>query len=77
MGQVAAYHRAWRAYFVPLVLRKARVSAFDESPTFRFEEEQTGAVAGRVGIALVGLLVPAVLIGAAGLRRMRRFPLVG
>jgi hypothetical protein len=30
-------------------------------------------VAGRVGVALAGLLVPAALIGIIGMRRLRRF----
>ena len=76
MAQVADFHRAWRAYFVPLVFQKVSFTAFDDVPRFRFEEERTTDVSGRVGIALIGLLVPAGLIGWVGLRRMRRYPVV-
>jgi ABC-2 type transport system permease protein len=77
MAQVADYHRAWRAYFVPLVFQKVSFKAFDDIPRFRYEEEHTRAVARRVGIALIGLALPAALIGWFGLRRMRVFPVVG
>ena len=77
MAQVDEFHRRWRGYFVPLVFRKVRFSAFDEIPRFQFEEETSGTVGGRVAISLVGLLVPALAIGWLGLRRMQRFPIVG
>ena len=77
MGQVDAFHRGWRAYFTSLIFQKAQFTAVDEAPRFTFREEATGAVAGRVALALAGLAAPAAIIAWAGFRRMRRYPIVG
>jgi ABC-2 type transport system permease protein len=73
LAQVDVYHQRWRDYFVPKIFAKAQLANFDEIPRFEYQEESTGAVAGRVGVALAGLLVPTALIGFVGMRRMRRF----
>jgi ABC-2 type transport system permease protein len=77
MSQVDRYHRQWRAYFVPLVFQQAKFRAFDDVPRFRFDEETTAAVVRRVVAALMGLGAPAALIGWIGLRRVKRFHVVG
>jgi ABC-2 type transport system permease protein len=77
MSQVDRYHREWRAYFVPLVFQKVNFKAFDEVPRFRFEEERTAVVARLVVLALIGFATPAAVIGWIGLRRLKRFPVVG
>ncbi len=76
MTQVERFHRQWREYFTPLIFAKASFSAFDDVPRFRFDEEPTTAVTGRVGFAVLGFLVPALAIAWFGVRRMRRYPLV-
>lgn len=77
LAQVDVFHRQWRDYFVPKIFAKAQVTDFTQVPRFTYREEDTSAVTARVGIALVGLLLPGLAVGVAGLRRLRRFPVVG
>jgi hypothetical protein len=44
---------------------------------FAFREEAIGAVACRIVVGLLGLLVPALLIGWLGLRALERYQLAG
>jgi ABC-2 type transport system permease protein len=76
---VDEFHRDWRAHFNPRIVQKAQLRAgdYDRFPSFTFTEERTGAVARRVMIGLLGLLVPALVIGWYGLRALRRYPLAG
>jgi ABC-2 type transport system permease protein len=76
LRQVDAYHREWREYFVPKIFAKAAVTDFDAVPRFDYREEATSAVAARVGVALAALLLPTIVLGAVGLRLLRRFPVV-
>jgi ABC-2 type transport system permease protein len=76
MAQVDTFHRGWRAYFTPLIFQKASFLAFDAVPHFTFDEEPTTAVSARVGLSLLGLVLPAVAIAWLGLRQMRRYPVV-
>jgi ABC-2 type transport system permease protein len=76
MAQVAAYHSAWRDYFVPLIFRRAQLTSYAELPAFRYSEEPVGAVAGRVSVALIGLAVTAGLLALFGWRRLQRCPVV-
>jgi ABC-2 type transport system permease protein len=73
LAQVDDYHRRWRDYFVPKIFAKTQIQDFDAIPRFEYREEATGVVAARVGTALMGLVLPAVVIGAAGWHRLRRF----
>lgn len=74
MAQVSEYHAAWRAYFVPLIFRKAQLDSFSSIPAFRYSDEDGDRVAGRVLFSLAGLLIPVLLIGSWGLAALRRFP---
>jgi ABC-2 type transport system permease protein len=74
MAQVDVFHRRWRAYFTPLIFQKARFTAFEDVPTFHYEDEATGGVVARVAVGAAGLLAPSLLIGLVGLRRLKRFP---
>jgi ABC-2 type transport system permease protein len=74
MAQVSEYHAAWRAYFVPLIFRKAQLDSLSSIPVFRYTDEDQGGVAARVLVSLAGLLVPVLLIGTCGLAALRRFP---
>jgi len=76
LAQVDAYHQQWRDYFVPKIFAKTLIADFDQVPRFGYREEATSVVSARVTVALAGLLVPALVIGAIGLRRLRRFPVV-
>jgi ABC-2 type transport system permease protein len=77
MAQVTAFHSQWRDHFVPLIFRKAQLAGFSELPSFRYDEEPAAAVAGRVGIALLGLLVPSIGLAVVGRSWLARYPVVG
>ncbi len=76
MAQVDSFHRRWREYFTPLIFTKVSFTAFDDVPRFRFDEERTSAVTGRVGLGLLGFVLPALVITWLGLRQMRRYPVI-
>lgn len=75
LGLVDEFHQHWRAHFTPLIIQKAMLTTgdYDRFPAFAFREEPFGAVAGRIMIGLVGLLLPAVVIGWPALRSLRRY----
>jgi ABC-2 type transport system permease protein len=77
MAQVDAHHRTWRAHFTPLVLARTPVLDYRALPAFTYAEEATGRVGGRVALSLVGLLLPALVIGSLAIGRLKRFPVVG
>jgi ABC-2 type transport system permease protein len=76
---VADFHQEWKSYFNPRIVQKARFGAgdYDRFPSFAFREEPSGAVARRVAVGFIGLLLPALIIGWLALRALRRYPLVG
>lgn len=76
-AQVDAFHGTWRAFFAERVRAGRPLASADYAalPTFTFEDEPTGELAARVGLGLLGLLVPAGLLlafSASGLRRVGR-----
>jgi ABC-2 type transport system permease protein len=75
--QVEVFHQRWRDYFVPLVFQKAQLQDYSGLPQFRFVDETISTVSRRVTISLVGLAVPALVIGAIAFTRIRRYPVVG
>jgi ABC-2 type transport system permease protein len=79
LAQVEAFHQQWQAYFNPRIVQKAHLRAddYDHFPTFMFMEESTASITRRVLFGLLGLLVPAWLIGWCGLRALRRYSLAG
>jgi ABC-2 type transport system permease protein len=79
LALVDEFHQSWKSYFNPRIVQKARFGAEDYSrfPNFAFREEPSSAVARRVAIGLIGLLLPALIIGWMALRALRRYPLVG
>jgi hypothetical protein len=46
-------------------------------PSFTFQEESPASMARRVVIAIVGLMLPALGVAWAGVRRLRHYPIVG
>lgn len=76
MAQVDAFHRAWRTHFTPLIMARTSVLDYQGLPRFAFVEEATGAVTGRVGLSLLGLVRPATLVGWLAFERLVRFPIV-
>jgi ABC-2 type transport system permease protein len=77
LAQVDRFHARWRAYIVPLIFQKTRVTSFDTVPSFAYEEEHTANVAARVGFDATVMLIVSAVLTAVGLRRLRRYPVVG
>jgi ABC-2 type transport system permease protein len=75
LSLVDAYHQSWRAHFTPRIVQNALLVAedYDRFPAFTFQEEPAGAVARRAMVGLIGLLIPALLIGLLSLRALRRY----
>jgi ABC-2 type transport system permease protein len=75
LGLVDDFHQRWRAHFNPRIVQKVSLRAddYEAFPVFTFREEATGTVAGRVLVGLLGLLLPALIIGWLGLRALRRY----
>lgn len=76
-AQVDAFHGTWRAFFTERVQAGRHLTPADYAalPTFTFEDEPTGELAARVGLGLLGLLIPAALLlvfSVSGLRRVGR-----
>jgi ABC-2 type transport system permease protein len=79
LAQVAEYHSQWRAFFNPRIVKKEKISlaVIDELPAFRFREENTGDVAGRLLIALAGLIIPVAFVGGVSFLQLGRYPVAG
>lgn len=79
LTQVDEYHRQWRGFLVPRILKKEKLSTadLDKLPAFTFREESTSAVTGRVTVAFAGLLIPLLLAGIPAIGALRRYPVAG
>lgn len=79
LSLAAKFHEAWRGHFYPKILARARFGPgdIDQLPVFRYYEEPTAAVAGRVVAALPALLFPGLLAAAAGFLALRRYHVAG
>lgn len=77
LAEVDRFQAAWRAHFSPLIVSRGRVSTLDAVPTFSYRDEEESAVVRRVGQAVIGLLIPAALLGWLGLRRLSQYPVIG
>ena len=69
LSQVDAFHQAWRRHFTPLVMARTAVLDYQQLPRFVFVEESLAAVAGRVTLSVLGLLLPTVVTGWIARRR--------
>jgi ABC-2 type transport system permease protein len=76
VAQVDTFHDAWRAYFTRHVLQRTRIGSLDDVPAFTYEDERTSAMAARVGVSVLGLVLPAGVIGGIGTARLRRYPVI-
>jgi ABC-2 type transport system permease protein len=75
LSLVDGFHQSWRAHFNPRIVQRALLAAgdYESFPVFTFREEPAGAVASRAILGLIGLLIPALLIGWVGLRALQRY----
>ncbi len=76
MQQVADYHDRWRAYFVPLIVRQARLERYDTLPVFSYADEPAGLVIARVRAAIALMMSIALVVGVIGVLRLRRYAVV-
>jgi ABC-2 type transport system permease protein len=76
LEQVNGFHESWKSFFVPKVFRQVKLTLADYArmPKFVWQEEELNRVTNRVFVGLIGLLVPAMLVGALGLFAVRRYP---
>jgi ABC-2 type transport system permease protein len=79
LRQVDEYHQSWRRYFSPRVFEKRALASGDLAslPQFQFAEESVGAVIRRASWPGLAMALLTILIGYAGLRGYRRYPIVG
>ncbi len=79
LAQVDTYHRRWRQFFIPRILKKQPLSAgdLDHLPIFIYKEEETYAVVSRLSFDLFGLAFAFAAISILALRKLRSYPVAG
>jgi ABC-2 type transport system permease protein len=79
IGLADRFHSEWRAWFVPRILKREKLTAADIGalPTFAFHEEPVDKVASRALWALAGLIAPAIIVAFVSFVALRRYPVVG
>jgi ABC-2 type transport system permease protein len=72
--QAAAFRDEWTTFFHPLIFGGAQLRPADygRMPQFVYRDERASDVAGRVLAGLAGILLPSLLLGAAGVDRLGR-----
>lgn len=77
LDQAWAFAETTKAFFAPRIFRRDKLADadYDALPQFRFLEEEPGDVLRRVGPGLMGILTAALVVGWAGLARLRRYPI--
>jgi len=65
--QIEAYHTRWRAFFVPRIMRQAKMTAvdYDQIPVFEYASEAEREVRARVWRSIAGLGAPLILVTLA------------
>ena len=78
-SEVGRFADEWKAHFLPQIFRKTvfTAEALGELPRFSNRSEGSGAMAQRVGGAVLMIALSVVLLLAAGSRALRRYPLTG
>lgn len=79
LAQVDGYHRRWREFFNPRILRREKLSAadIDRLPEFEYRHEETSVVVKRVLVALLSLWGLVLLLSVPTFRALRRYPVAG
>jgi ABC-2 type transport system permease protein len=76
LQQVGRFHESWRSHFVPLIFHKASVDDYSSLPAFVYDEEPEGVARTRIVTSIGLMLLPALVLGVLGVRRLQRFPVV-
>jgi len=79
LGLTERFHRQWRDYFNPLILRNAKLGPenIERIPSFEFQEESLSAVLGRVSVSAAGLVALTALAAGIAFRALRRYSIIG
>lgn len=73
-AQADAFHQQWRAFFVERARANQRLTPADYAglPKFVFEPEPLASQGGRVGLGILGLILPALVLVVVSTPRLRR-----
>ncbi|MBC8166265.1 MAG: DUF3526 domain-containing protein, partial [Bryobacteraceae bacterium] len=73
------FHRDWRGYFFPFMVKTAQLTGgdIDAMPRFEFREESNSAVLSRAAVALLGLIALTTVVALVATRMLSRYPIVG
>lgn len=76
-AQVDRFHAQWRAFFTPKVMENVALTMedYDRFPRFRYQPQPLSGWTPALLQALLGLLLPALLLGFAGSRWLSRYPI--
>jgi ABC-2 type transport system permease protein len=76
MSQVEAYHTVWRGFFYPRIFGRATLTPadYDRMPRFEHHPEPLNAVAARAAASIGIVLLIGVVLLAASLWTLRRYP---
>jgi ABC-2 type transport system permease protein len=77
-NQVDSFHRSWKAFFEPRILKGIAIteSDLDRLPGFAWREEEPSVVRAGIVSGLLQLTVPAVAFAVLGIWRLRRYAIV-
>lgn len=75
VAQIREYVGTFQNFLVPKLMGREFLKAadYDSIPRFQFAEESTSEIARRSGMGILLLLLPTVLLGFVGFRRLSRF----
>lgn len=79
VSQIREHIGTLQNFLVPKLLRRELLKAkdFDQIPRFQFQEESISAIANRLGIGILLMLIPTALFGILIFARLRNFSPIG
>jgi ABC-2 type transport system permease protein len=79
VSMAESYHAQWRSIFAPMIARKQKLTPamYDSLPAFEFREEPLSTVMLRTSFAILCLFGSGIVMGSAGIYRLRTFPISG
>ena len=79
LGQVKAFQATWQQHFVPMYFANVAFQSadYDTMPHFEYREEVPAVVLGRMAFPVIFLMLGTALIGGYGLRKYRKYSVVG
>lgn len=76
MGQVDRFYTDWQGFFIPRALKNIALTPEDYNnfPRFQYQPQPLSDLNSRLTRTLLGLLIPAILLGYLGARRISHYP---